>query len=54
MAGTQQATANAAGPAEAPRGRTRWGVAAAILGLPALAVTGFLALMALWVLFGES
>ncbi|MFD7701419.1 hypothetical protein [Streptomyces caelestis] len=41
------------GAAQAPRGRTRWGVVSAILGLPALAVTGFLALMALWVLFGE-
>ncbi|MGW4021405.1 hypothetical protein [Streptomyces sp. NPDC005009] len=54
MTETQRATANTGGSAEAPRGRTRWGVAAAILGLPALAVTGFLALMALWVLFGES
>ncbi|MFC8387485.1 hypothetical protein [Streptomyces sp. NPDC057238] len=53
MTETQRATANV-GSAEAPRGRTRWGVAAAILGLPALAVTGFLTLMALWVLFGES
>ncbi|WP_158801338.1 hypothetical protein [Streptomyces sp. NRRL S-37] len=54
MTGTHRTTANADGPPEAPRGRTRWGVAAAILGLPALAVTGFLTLMALWVLFAES
>jgi hypothetical protein len=40
------------GTTEAPRGRTRWGTVAAILGVPALAVTGFLTLMALWVLFG--
>ncbi|MFF9486929.1 hypothetical protein [Streptomyces sp. NPDC014676] len=54
MTETQRAAVNA-GAAEAPRGHTRWGgVVAAIFGLPALAVTGFLALMALWVLFGES
>jgi hypothetical protein len=33
-------------------GRTRWGVVALILGLPALLVFGFLALMATWVLVG--
>ncbi|MEU0913408.1 hypothetical protein [Streptomyces althioticus] len=38
------------GDAEAPRGRTRWGVVTAILGLPALAVGAFLLMMAVWVL----
>lgn len=33
-------------------GRTRWWVVGAILGLPALLVFGFLALMAAWVLVG--
>ncbi|MFF5161104.1 hypothetical protein ACFY3N_33660 [Streptomyces sp. NPDC000348] len=42
------------GTTKAPRGATRWGTLTAILGVPALAVTGFLALMALWVLFGEA
>ena len=31
-------------------GHTRWWVVAAILGLPALAVGGFLTLAAIWVL----
>ncbi|WP_277349473.1 hypothetical protein [Streptomyces sp. S3(2020)] len=33
-------------------GRTRWGVVAAILGLPALLLFGFVAMMAAWVLVG--
>ncbi|MDN3026479.1 hypothetical protein [Streptomyces sp. S.PB5] len=33
-------------------GGTRWGVVAAILGLPTLLLFGFLALMAAWVLVG--
>jgi hypothetical protein len=33
-------------------GRTRWGVVAALLGLPALALLGLLSLLAAWVLFG--
>ncbi|MGW2521815.1 hypothetical protein ACWC09_33325 [Streptomyces sp. NPDC001617] len=33
-------------------GRTRWGVVAAILALPALLVAGFLALITIWVLAG--
>ncbi|MEU7405547.1 hypothetical protein [Streptomyces sp. NPDC044948] len=37
----------------APRGRTRWWVVASILGAPALAVVGFVALLATWVLFGD-
>ncbi|MFI1419550.1 hypothetical protein ACH4VX_16400 [Streptomyces sp. NPDC020731] len=49
-----QRTVPKSGAPEAPRGRTRWGVVTAILGVPALAVTGFLALMALWILFGET
>lgn len=53
MTETQRATPKSEA-AEAPRGRTRWGMVTAILGVPALAVTGFLALLALWVLFGES
>lgn len=40
-------------PPEAPRGRTRWWMVAAILGAPALAVAGFLTLMVVWVLFGD-
>ncbi|MGA5797859.1 hypothetical protein ACPC27_24645 [Streptomyces cellulosae] len=39
-----------AGGAETPRGRTRWGVVTAILGLPALAVGAFLLMMAVWLL----
>lgn len=53
MTGTRQAIPKSEA-AEAPRGRTRWGMVTAILGVPALAVTGFLTLMALWVLFGKS
>ncbi|MFF9759777.1 MULTISPECIES: hypothetical protein [Streptomyces] len=52
MTETQRTVPNS-GAAKAPRGRTRWGMLSALLGLPVLAVTGFLALMALWVLFGE-
>ncbi|MES5819480.1 hypothetical protein [Streptomyces sp. RG80] len=33
-------------------GRTRWGVVAAILGLPALLLCGFVTMMAAWVLIG--
>jgi hypothetical protein len=33
-------------------GRTRWGVVAAILGLPALLLFGLVAMMAAWVLVG--
>ncbi|MEU0287551.1 hypothetical protein [Streptomyces sp. NPDC006147] len=49
MAATQ---GDMAGPdgARAPRGRTRWGVVTAILGLPALVVFTFLLMTAVWVL----
>ncbi|MDT0395373.1 MULTISPECIES: hypothetical protein [Streptomyces] len=40
-------------PHPAP-GRTRWGVLAAILGLPALALTALLTLLALWILLADS
>ncbi|WAZ23060.1 hypothetical protein STRCI_004377 [Streptomyces cinnabarinus] len=33
-------------------GYTRWWMVALILGLPVLAVTGFLTLMAVWLLVG--
>ncbi|MER7740307.1 hypothetical protein ABTX34_18635 [Streptomyces sp. NPDC096538] len=39
--------------AEAPQGRTRWGVVTAILGLPALALFTFLLMMAVWVLVSD-
>ncbi|MGW3120813.1 hypothetical protein ACWDBW_27295 [Streptomyces sp. NPDC001107] len=35
---------------EETAGRTRWGVVAAILALPALLVAGFVSLFVLWVL----
>lgn len=35
---------------QAPAGRTRWWVVGVILGLPALVVIGFLAIVAVWVL----
>jgi hypothetical protein len=38
---------------QAPRGRTRWWMVAAILGVPALAVAGCLTLIVAWVLFGD-
>ncbi|WP_105974591.1 hypothetical protein [Streptomyces geranii] len=37
-----------------PAGRTRWWVVALILGLPALLITGFLAMVAIWVLTDDS
>ncbi|MEV5925547.1 hypothetical protein ACPCSG_23010 [Streptomyces cellulosae] len=37
-----------AGGSKTARGRTRWGVVTAILGLPALAVGAFLLMMAVW------
>ncbi|GHE50246.1 hypothetical protein QWL27_04805 [Streptomyces thermocarboxydus] len=49
MSATQSDVAGTGG-AEAPRGRTHWGVMTAILGLPALAVGVFLLMMAVWVL----
>ncbi|MFH9174902.1 hypothetical protein [Streptomyces albogriseolus] len=48
MRATQGGMAGADG-AEAPPGRTRWGVVTAILGLPALAVCAFLLMMVAWV-----
>ncbi|MGV9455797.1 hypothetical protein [Streptomyces sp. NPDC003635] len=44
------ATATTATRTTATAGRTRWWVVAAILGLPALAVGGFLTLVAIWVM----
>ncbi|MGA5023479.1 hypothetical protein ACPCBE_05415 [Streptomyces griseoincarnatus] len=49
MSATQGAMAGT-GDANAPRGRTRWGMVTAILSLPALAVGAFLLTMAVWVL----
>ncbi|MEU5341080.1 hypothetical protein AB0H18_09625 [Streptomyces sp. NPDC020766] len=37
-----------------PAGRTRWWVVALILGLPALLVVGFLAMIVIWVLADDS
>ncbi|MDQ0779746.1 hypothetical protein QF026_008212 [Streptomyces aurantiacus] len=48
-----QGNARETEPPEAPRGRTRWWMVAAILGVPALAVAGLLTMMAAWVLFGD-
>ncbi|MDQ1032148.1 hypothetical protein QF035_009730 [Streptomyces umbrinus] len=39
---------------QVPPGRTRWWVVALILGLPALLVVGFLAMVVLWVLADDS
>ncbi|ELP71051.1 hypothetical protein STRTUCAR8_06581 [Streptomyces turgidiscabies Car8] len=39
---------------QAPSGRTRWWVVALILGLPALLVVGFIAMVAIWVLSDDS
>ncbi|WP_327696960.1 hypothetical protein [Streptomyces sp. NBC_00459] len=39
---------------QAPSGRTRWWVVALILGLPALLVIGFIAMVAIWVLSDDS
>ena len=39
---------------EAPPGRTRWWIVALILGLPALLVIGFLAMVVIWVLADDS
>ncbi|MDX2544424.1 hypothetical protein ACOT81_28290 [Streptomyces sp. WI04-05B] len=39
---------------QAASGRTRWWVVALILGLPALLVIGFLAMVAIWVLTNDS
>ncbi|MFF3376515.1 hypothetical protein ACFYXF_26625 [Streptomyces sp. NPDC002680] len=39
---------------QVPSGRTRWWVVALILGLPALLVIGFIAMVAIWVLTDDS
>ncbi|NEC92157.1 hypothetical protein [Streptomyces sp. SID12501] len=39
---------------QAPSGRTRWWVVALILGLPALLIIGFFAMVAIWVLADDS
>ncbi|MEU9896043.1 hypothetical protein ACIBCS_01235 [Streptomyces phaeochromogenes] len=39
---------------QVPPGRTRWWVVALILGLPALLIAGFLAMVVLWVLADDS
>ncbi|MFD9321172.1 hypothetical protein ACFWDQ_26495 [Streptomyces sp. NPDC060053] len=48
MANGRSETGVSAGPG--PRGRTRWGVVAAVLALPALLVGGLLVLIAVWLL----
>jgi len=40
--------------AEGPRGRTRWGVLAAVLALPGLAVAGCIVLVVFWLLTDDA
>ncbi|WP_329272867.1 hypothetical protein [Streptomyces sp. NBC_01451] len=52
--GTTQGPPVAHEDIQAPAGRTRWWVVALILGLPALLAIGFFAMVAIWVLTGDS
>ncbi|MFC8662763.1 hypothetical protein [Streptomyces sp. NPDC057199] len=39
---------------QVPAGRTRWWIVALIMGLPALLIAGFLAMIVIWVLADDS